>query len=338
MATRNAILSRKHLITHGPSRHHFLQAAISSSYFAEGVPGGKERLVPGEVHYLPIDGHPNVCDCKFGEACLRCRGQHMLVMRIIGIVNTDMFGRSYIFFAVIANEGDIRRLENTEVWKDEPVVQLSDREQLVYGVYDPSRKPRGWVAPCPLTLEQLHSSLLAGAIGSEDMRAEPAKLRHEGTLRFPGTKKPFSVHKHFRINMHPRAHVQISGLNEQFLAWFGDVVEDSVPASELCAHLLQETAKTISIFSAFGGKTKVETTLTEVYFLLEKKPHGELISMLGISTGTDNLFFIRDRTGNLRTVIARWFFGGWSLAAREDRPESSFLAECYVHTRVSVGD
>lgn len=188
MATRNAVLSRKHLIPHGPSRHHFLQGAISSSYFAEGNSGGKERLVPGEVHYLPIDGHPNVCDCEIGTSCVRCNGQHMLVMRIIGIVNTDMFGRSYIFFAVVANESDIRRLENIEVWKDEPMVRLSGREQLVYGVYDPSRKPRGWMAPCPLTLEQLHSSLLAGAIGSDDMRTEPAKLKLGGFAQFPGTK------------------------------------------------------------------------------------------------------------------------------------------------------
>lgn len=67
----------------------------------------------------------------------------------------------------------------------------------------------------------------------------------------------------------------------------------------------------------WGGElesAKVETTLGQMFFLLEKQGKGEPGALL-LNTGYLNIFYIRDTNGVLRTVGVSWHYYGWSVYA-----------------------
>ena len=57
----------------------------------------------------------------------------------------------------------------------------------------------------------------------------------------------------------------------------------------------------------------VETSLTEMFVLMEKRGKGENGTL--ITSGYWNIFYVRDSAGVLRAVRVHWCDGGWSVGA-----------------------
>jgi hypothetical protein len=68
------------------------------------------------------------------------------------------------------------------------------------------------------------------------------------------------------------------------------------------------------IIAELGGADKSETTLSEMFFLMEKQGKGEDGVLL--NNGYDaNIFYVKDTAGVLRAVYVGWRGDGWSVDA-----------------------
>jgi hypothetical protein len=68
-----------------------------------------------------------------------------------------------------------------------------------------------------------------------------------------------------------------------------------------------------AIIPELGGEAKAETTLSEMFSLMEKQKNGEDGVLL--NNGYANIFYIRDGALVLRTVVVSWHGEGWSVCA-----------------------
>jgi len=77
-------------------------------------------------------------------------------MRIIGTFNPDLVQESFVFWAVVGNVRDLRRIEDLNEGLVERVSKLPDDLQLVYGWYTTQgNRTRGWMAPLNHSLNEL---------------------------------------------------------------------------------------------------------------------------------------------------------------------------------------
>jgi hypothetical protein len=139
----------------------------------------------------------------------------------------------------------------------------------------------------------------------------------------PATTEQFVVKEKFVVNIEDDVQVKISSLWDNFTVWFlsGDgKIEDPKSDTKLYYRKLLKMAHNVpfkkgdrAIISEFGGKVKVETTLTEMFFLMEKQKNCEDGFLL--NNGWANIFYIRDQKGVLRAVSVRWRGGGWDVDA-----------------------
>src|SRR5690606_14742846 len=67
------------------------------------------------------------------------------------------------------------------------------------------------------------------------------------------------------------------------------------------------------IIEELGGEAKAETTLSEMYGLLQKQSKGEDGVLL--TDGRVNIFYVKDTSGVLRAVDVHWSGGGWFVSA-----------------------
>ena len=128
----------------------------------------------------------------------------------------------------------------------------------------------------------------------------------------------------FVINTNPGAPVKISCLGDNFNAWFlnGDS-KTKCPISEqtLRYHELRQSSVDGPIITELGGEAKAETTLSEMFSLMEKQKHGEDGVLL--NNGWANIFYIKDVAGVLRAVHVSWGDDGWCVYAHSvERPRS----------------
>lgn len=136
------------------------------------------------------------------------------------------------------------------------------------------------------------------------------------TIVINATTEEFVARKKFVVNTKPNAEVFISYLSNNFVERFlkGDgKTEDLMSVQTLFCANLSRTSFDITIIAALGGEEKSETTLSEMFFLMEKQKRGEDGALLNNSY--PNLFYIQDNAGVLRTVSVRWSGGGWGVDA-----------------------
>lgn len=133
-----------------------------------------------------------------------------------------------------------------------------------------------------------------------------------GTVAVAATTTPFVAKDHFAVNTKKDAAVKISQLSINFKSWFLGKTEMPFTGSTLYYRGLgygDESGEEI------GGE-KYETTLAELFSLIEKQPNGESGTL--ITDGYDNnIFYVRDVNGVLRVVKVLWLTdgGGWSVYA-----------------------
>lgn len=139
-----------------------------------------------------------------------------------------------------------------------------------------------------------------------------------GTVTTSATPGKFVAKDKFVVNVKPNAPVKISGLGTSFAKWYlsGDgKTEDPISEQMLRYHKLRKSSVDGPIITELGGEEKSETTLTEMFSLMEKQKSGEDGVLL--NNGYANIFYIRDQNGVLRAVCVYWRGGGWRVFALE---------------------
>lgn len=134
-----------------------------------------------------------------------------------------------------------------------------------------------------------------------------------GTVEVPATTEKFVAKKHFVKNTSKKARVKISYLGDNFTAWFLKKIEKPIAGTTLRCHKLKKYSVDRPIIVELGGEAKAETTLTEMFSLIEKQANGESGALL--TNGYANIFYVRDVSAVLRAVNVRWSDDGWYLKA-----------------------
>lgn len=115
-----------------------------------------------------------------------------------------------------------------------------------------------------------------------------------GTVAIPTRSEEFVARDHFIVDMSETAKVKISSLSSNFRKNFLDKIEE--PGAEAVLHYgkLLKSSKDDKIIIELGGKEKAETTLAEMFSLMEKQ--------------TNRLFVCFSTGRNYLPTVMRIFF------------------------------
>ena len=141
-----------------------------------------------------------------------------------------------------------------------------------------------------------------------------------GDIIIPATTSGFADKDKFKLKQDGGI---CSFLGDNFQEWFpkdDGKVEEPFAGSTLRCHKLLKPATNMpqkvgepAILPELGGEAKAESTLSEMYLLMEKQKNQESGPLL--TNGWANIFYIRDLTGVLRTVSVLWSVDGWGVGA-----------------------
>jgi hypothetical protein len=157
------------------------------------------------------------------------------------------------------------------------------------------------------------------------------------TIVIPATTGKLVAKEKFVINTKRNASVKISYLGDNFTAWFlnGDgKTEDPITEQTLRYAKLRKASVDGPIIEELGGEAKAETTLSEMFSLMEKQKHGEDGVLL--NNGWANLFYIKDSAGVLRAVLVYWLGDGWDVTASSVEDPCRWYDGIQVFSRNSV--
>ncbi len=149
------------------------------------------------------------------------------------------------------------------------------------------------------------------------IRNRPKELVEERTYKIlcpvapkPVERRPFKANDTF---FSKSSGVKIVSHGSNFTAWFTGKVEEDVPEGILVPFTLTKSAYDNEIITDLGGEEKAETTLTEIWRLMERQVNGGEGVLL--TNGYANVFYVRDREGVLRAVNVSWLDVGWGADA-----------------------
>ncbi|MFA6295288.1 MAG: hypothetical protein WC666_02590 [Candidatus Paceibacterota bacterium] len=151
-------------------------------------------------------------------------------------------------------------------------------------------------------------------------------------VTIPATTSRFVAKEKFVINKREDALVRISGLGKVFVSCFLDgegKIEDLLDEQTLCCYGLQRSSKDLPIVHELGGVERSETTLSELFSLLEKQGKGTEGVLLN-RTDSNNIFFVRVKEDLFRGVGVRWKTDGWYIGAGEIESSGSHDARSRV--------
>ncbi len=154
-----------------------------------------------------------------------------------------------------------------------------------------------------------------------------------GTATVAATTAPFVARDRFVVNTGKKAPVKISYLGDNFKDWFLRKEEQPFTGSTLKYGKLSRYSVDGPIIKELGGEEHAETTLTELFALMEAQKNGENGPLL--TNGYANIFYIKDAAGVLRAVYAGWSDDGWSVGAGDVPSPSVWHAGCQVFSRNS---
>ena len=139
-------------------------------------------------------------------------------------------------------------------------------------------------------------------------------LEPTGTVTVSATTSRFVAENRFVINTKWDALVKISYLGDSFREWFLGKTEEPTQETTLHYYKLRRNSVDGPIITELGGEAKAETTLSEMFSLIERQGHGEDGVLL--NSGAASIFYIRDITGSLLGVRVRWRYNSWQVRAR----------------------
>ena len=184
---------------------------------------------------------------------------------------------------------------------------------------------------------------LAGCLlpQSANAHVEPTKpellLEAVGTVPVSATTSNFVAKDRFVVNTKPDALVQISAVQNNFTSWFlsgKGKIEDPISEQALRYHKLRRTSMDGSIITELGSEAKAETTLSEMFSLMEKQKNGQGGALL--NNGYFTVFYIRDQNGVLRAVSVRGRNHGWDVDAYSVEGADGWNSRVQVFSRNPV--
>ncbi len=156
-------------------------------------------------------------------------------------------------------------------------------------------------------------------------------LEFIGTVNILATSKKFVARDHFIVNTSKKTKVKIYGLGTNFQENFLGKIEEPIGKTKLRYHKLRKSSVDKPILAELGDKTKAETTLSEMFALMEMQPNGESGALL--TNGYANIFYIRDINGGLWAVYCRWNDGGWYVHADSVENPNEWIGGFQVFSR-----
>lgn len=139
-------------------------------------------------------------------------------------------------------------------------------------------------------------------------------LQPSGKVKVPALQ--FVAKDHFIVDIGPGARVKINGMCDNFKEWFLGKTEDPILQTTLCVHKLRLISSLDTpIIAELGGEAKAETTLQDVFSLMQMQWYGQ--GGILLTNGYVNIFYVRDVNGALRTVRVRWYDDGWRVDAHD---------------------
>ncbi len=171
-------------------------------------------------------------------------------------------------------------------------------------------------------------------LGLKSLDPEKTLLKFIGTVAVPATAEKFVAKEHFVKDTSEKARVKISFFGGNFAKWFLGKVEFPLIASTLSYHRLMKSSIDSLIINKLGGETKAETTLAEMFALMEKQANGKSGALL--TNDYANIFYICDIKGVLRAVRCYWDDDGWSVAAYEIDDSTEWNSASKVFSRNSL--
>ena len=137
------------------------------------------------------------------------------------------------------------------------------------------------------------------------------------TVMVSATTSKFVAKEWFVCDTGRKAKVKISYLGNNFTEWFlsgSGKTENPINEQTLRYHKLRQSSVDGPIIAELGGVEKSETTLSEMFALMEKQGKGEAGVLLN-NNGYANIFYVRDQNGVLRAVYVFWRGDGWNVSA-----------------------
>ncbi len=165
----------------------------------------------------------------------------------------------------------------------------------------------------------------------------PSILELVSTVVVNATTSKLVAQEKFVRDTGGKAGVKISYLGENFTSWFlnGDgKTEDPISEQTLRYHKLLQSSVDGPIIAELGGAEKSETTLSEMFSLMEKQGGGKKGVLL--NNGDSNIFHIKDSSGVLRAVNVYWRDDGWHVDAGSVECPGRWGDGCQVFSRNSV--
>ena len=185
------------------------------------------------------------------------------------------------------------------------------------------------------------SARLLEVFGQVPEPAPPPKpdslLAFVGAITTSATTIKFVAIDKFTKNTGHKAKVRISYIGDTFTEWFlkgNGKTEESIYESNLRYHKLLQGSVDSPIIAELGGEEKAETTLTEIFSLMEKQSKGEAGVLL--NSGWANIFYIRDMKGLLRVVFVYWYDDGWYVSVHSVEYPDGWYSGNRVFSRNSV--
>ena len=162
--------------------------------------------------------------------------------------------------------------------------------------------------------EELLLQVLDVVRGQADIAKKPNRLLElVSTVVIPARSTPFVARNKFVLGTNATAPVKISHFSKNFTDWFLGKTEEPLPEQTLRYHKLRQASVDAPIIAELGDEEKAETTLSELFSLMEGQKNGEDGPLL--SNGWWNIFYIKDCNCVLRTVDVRWYDGVWYVSA-----------------------
>lgn len=121
----------------------------------------------------------------------------------------------------------------------------------------------------------------------------------------------FDVSKYFDSGRRHSIGVNISSRDEWFCERFLNKSVEKFTGSKLSYGTLKYDYLFYKIVYQFGGEKKIETSLVELWRLLERQPNGEKGELL--TNGRSNVFFGYDQCGMFGVIICVWEGYGWKI-------------------------
>lgn len=138
-------------------------------------------------------------------------------------------------------------------------------------------------------------------------------LKFLSTVTIPARREQFIAKDHFVVDTEKKAKIKISYLGDNFKKNFLNKTEEAIFETILRYQELKKSSRDIPIINELGGNDKSETTLSEMFSLMEIQPNGEGGPLF--TNDYANIFYIRDSDGVLWSVDCNWNDDGWNVNA-----------------------